>query len=427
MEKFVKDKLKTAKMQPLPQTWDKIEAVLDNDKKAWYQRRLLLGLLFVLLGAGATYYILPSETKVQDTLVVDNQSEASQKKLPIITKQTEIEQEVNEIATIEFQEEKKTNINRLKQNKTLRYVKGFEGNDERYNQEENPNNGIYIGASDMKIRKVLSAIGDLSSLKLTGIPYEISDELHPRILGPSLSQKNNKVFGHNFSLEQSIGVSRSFYTNELSDFEYLQDKPGYGVDIQMLGGMNLGKNITLNAGIRYVKYAWKSSVGQSRKADTLGGASGYVIAPSSSFEFGNYVETKSYLKYFSVPTTLNYTIVDRRLKLAVGIGLSADWLVGANVIEYYPDYETYVGISSDTREVKVNNFTATTSSNNVDLLNKFSLSYHVQTPVQYGLTDHLNLVATPFGTIQGANFIDSRYSSRKAYSYGLRLGLKLDL
>ena len=75
MEKFVKDKLKTAKMQPLPQTWDNIEAVLDKDKKAWYRRRILFIALFLVVGAGALFTMSPQNSNEPETISSESKNE----------------------------------------------------------------------------------------------------------------------------------------------------------------------------------------------------------------------------------------------------------------------------------------------------------------------------------------------------------------
>ena len=283
-----------------------------------------------------------------------------------------------------------------------------------------------------------SSITTLEALTIDEVPYilgsfiNLADLPDSNISSSDVDPIEDEYFGKNFSVEPSIGLARSFYFNKVKDYEFLNDRPGYGFDFQVLGGMSLSEKLTINTGLRYVNYTWGSNVGQSREAerDSFNGSPGYVIEPNSSYESGALLETVSYLKYLSVPTTLNYIILDNKLKVTLGLGLSTDWLISANVIEYYPGFESYVGVSSNTKEVNATNGfigSSVSQPDNSDLLRKFSLSYHIQAPIYYELKENIHLVATPYGNLQGSNFITSSYSQRKAYNYGLRLGVKLDL
>ncbi|PCJ66416.1 MAG: hypothetical protein COA58_06465 [Bacteroidetes bacterium] len=434
MEKFVKDQLETSKIQPLPQTWDRIANELDRDKKVWYLRRATFAVFFLLIGIGTSFFWLGSRTSVKSDEITTRSQESG----------TEISDNSSSI------EDYSTTLNLNK--------KG-----------DSQNSEIKKGQNQIATQRI-SLYGDIASLLTNEIPDNVQPEavlserdnreiIHLANLGLneisyrvkplelmkiefskedtdllSVQPLANSKVNEKFTIEQSFGLTKSFYRNRYTDFGYLKDKAGIGLDIQLLGGYSISRNIDVNIGLRYVKFNWKSNVGQNEIAttDTIGTNQGYIGISSTRYATGDNIEVSSFLKYFSVPLLVNYTLMDmRKVKIGIGVGMSADWLINANVIEYYPKQESFIGILGGSKAFFTDNNSTTSSppkiSESKDVLNKFSLSYHLQAPIEFKLARNISLVASPFATYQASEFMNTEFSDRRAYAYGIRLGFKIRL
>jgi hypothetical protein len=435
MDKFVKDKLDTARMQPLPSTWGKIESQLDKDRKSVFflQRSVIVLIGFLIIGITiyATANLWKSTSDVESSFV----ELESKIKVPHVEKlETENSDNLKELGHITERvrsinsELPLTKITRHGNSKpTVSAPDGFRFTSDNmpptdpnpYQEIQTTRNSNLISA----VPKLLKSLCTEYDMPYTRVEIE-QDQDDFMMPADSLILMSKK---RRFSIQQTVGVTSSFYTNSLSDYKYLNDSRGIGMDLQILAGYDLSNKWSIQSGIRYTKYSWSSNVGEpidTNSAAITSGGTGY-----KRYAQGNEVRIDNYLKYVCVPLYVNYRLLNRNaFDINVALGISGDMLVDANVTEFIPDASAYVNVLEDSESTQTFRAGSSSSGNaNVEnVLEKYSWSYYMNIPVVYKF-ERFQFSAAPFGVWQGKNFMSTSASQRKANGYGIKLGLTVKL
>lgn len=446
MEEFIKKKINTATMQPLPQTWGKIEAVLDEDKKkaGLYRQSFTAIVCVALLGTGVLMWYFNQTIAVP---IGDQKMETSGRLIPKYKFLDQVESPNNSI-------DNHNDLKALKNQYALAQANKKMVKDYNYLQHQSKNSPVNRTSDSSYIKEpyiddTISETMDIDnniSASYNPLMANLQSELAARIerydtilLRESAEGQNEVVLNkkRKYYLLTSIGVASTFYLDKKKNNNELDEKSKLGWNAQIMLGCLINSTWDVQFGARYSTYNWATKVGDVLSYDSARASMSASMMEISSDSKGYYagdakIYTSNQLNYLSIPIFISYSVQGEKIKAGLGLGLAADWLKHARIIEYYPQADIYARLTDIGTLNKSQSFANINSANsvntsNVEVLNKFGYSFSLIAPLEYKMTERWSLSAAPYYTKQISSFLQTENTTRNATAYGVQLGVKLAL
>jgi hypothetical protein len=440
MEKFVKNKIDKVKMQPLPQTWGKIEVVLQQDKKAAFVKRGIVFIVFLLVIGGSGFWLasqfttstalsqneILSTNKNEEKQSVENASEVLTKEDLIEVTPEGIDKESSMISVVSPDIENRVAIVDRYFGAVYSKGRGEARKVREYDLDRDKVQKLKMKSptTQVKEQSLAKIIDEQEALDTI---WKSTDTMIYETTIPKMAK---------FFIEPSVGFASTFYKNEFDDFLLAEARAGIGRNAQIVAGYNYRSRWSFRLGLKLSEYNWTSTVGDALGLgyDSLSNKPQYFtgeenIQPATQvYQTNQNTTTNNNLRYISIPLCVDFKIMDRRLKLGIGLGLSADWLLSSDVVEYYPEVNTFVRLNESATATKQSVMSsAIVTAGAHDVFKKFNLSYTTHLFAEYGLSGNWSVVSSPYYSRQVRPFMSTSSSVRRAYAFGLQVGIKYKL